>query len=173
MWASKTSVVKGVRVEYFGFLKIYFRKKEEQRNICLLFHLRVCSLVDSLYVPWPGIEPSTLAHPDDAPASWAPGQKLAFLSPSLCPHLLFICCLRKGDVALLSCTAIVNTSNENLTDKNPVSESIFMLAGPDLKEELQKLKGKWDFSGVYCLGNICFDTKRSIFCTLCEKIMEM
>lgn len=51
--------------------------------------------------------------------------------------------LRKGDVALLNCTAIVNTSNETLTDKNPVSESIFMHAGPDLKDELQKLKGKW------------------------------
>ncbi|XP_027481802.1 ganglioside-induced differentiation-associated protein 2 isoform X3 [Zalophus californianus] len=49
--------------------------------------------------------------------------------------------LWKGDVALLNCTAIVNTSNENLTDKNPVSESIFMLAGPDLKEDLHKLKG--------------------------------
>uniref|UniRef100_A0A4X1SSC7 Macro domain-containing protein n=1 Tax=Sus scrofa TaxID=9823 RepID=A0A4X1SSC7_PIG len=48
--------------------------------------------------------------------------------------------LWKGDVALLNCTAIVNTSNESLTDKNPVSESIFMLAGPDLKEDLQKLK---------------------------------
>ncbi|XP_011364755.1 ganglioside-induced differentiation-associated protein 2 isoform X1 [Pteropus vampyrus] len=49
--------------------------------------------------------------------------------------------LWKGDVALLNCTAIVNTSNESLTDKNPVSESVFMLAGPDLKEDLQKLKG--------------------------------
>ncbi|PKU32458.1 ganglioside-induced differentiation-associated protein 2 [Limosa lapponica baueri] len=49
--------------------------------------------------------------------------------------------VRKGDVALLNCTAIVNTSNESLTDKNPVSESIFMHAGPDLKDELQKLKG--------------------------------
>nr|XP_020761918.1 ganglioside-induced differentiation-associated protein 2 [Odocoileus virginianus texanus] len=49
--------------------------------------------------------------------------------------------LWKGDVALLNCTAIVNTSNESLTDKNPVSESIFMLAGPDLKEDLQKLRG--------------------------------
>ncbi|KAL1774006.1 ganglioside-induced differentiation-associated protein 2 [Sigmodon hispidus] len=49
--------------------------------------------------------------------------------------------LWKGDVALLNCTAIVNTSNESLTDKNPVSESIFMLAEPDLKEDLQKLKG--------------------------------
>lgn len=52
------------------------------------------------------------------------------------------CFFRKGDVALLNCTAIVNTSNETLTDKNPVSESIFMHAGPDLKDELQKLKGK-------------------------------
>ncbi|XP_075564807.1 ganglioside-induced differentiation-associated protein 2 isoform X3 [Pelecanus crispus] len=49
--------------------------------------------------------------------------------------------LWKGDVALLNCTAIVNTSNESLTDKNPVSESIFMHAGPDLRDELQKLKG--------------------------------
>lgn len=53
---------------------------------------------------------------------------------------------------MLNCTAIVNTSNENLTDKNPVSESIFMLAGPDLKEELQKLKGEWLFLRMYCLG---------------------
>ncbi|XP_070794498.1 ganglioside-induced differentiation-associated protein 2 isoform X2 [Pituophis catenifer annectens] len=49
--------------------------------------------------------------------------------------------LWRGDVALLNCTAIVNTSNESLTDKNPVSESISMHAGPDLKVELQKLKG--------------------------------
>ncbi|KAJ7317749.1 hypothetical protein JRQ81_003911 [Phrynocephalus forsythii] len=49
--------------------------------------------------------------------------------------------LWKGNVALLNCTAIVNTSNESLTDKNPVSESISMHAGPDLTVELQKLKG--------------------------------
>ncbi|KAM9173541.1 ganglioside-induced differentiation-associated protein 2 isoform 1-T2 [Pangshura tecta] len=49
--------------------------------------------------------------------------------------------LWKGNVALLNCTAIVNTSNESLTDKNPISESIFMHAGPDLRDELQKLKG--------------------------------
>ncbi|XP_025946521.1 ganglioside-induced differentiation-associated protein 2-like [Apteryx rowi] len=56
--------------------------------------------------------------------------------------------LWKGDVALLNCTAIVNTSNESLTDKNPVSESVFMHAGPDLRDELQKLKGK-------CLETSC------------------
>ncbi|XP_069491861.1 ganglioside-induced differentiation-associated protein 2 [Ambystoma mexicanum] len=49
--------------------------------------------------------------------------------------------LWKGDVALLGCTAIVNTSNEALTDKNPVSDSIFNYAGPELLEELLKLKG--------------------------------
>uniref|UniRef100_A0A8C2QGH5 Ganglioside-induced differentiation-associated-protein 2 n=1 Tax=Cricetulus griseus TaxID=10029 RepID=A0A8C2QGH5_CRIGR len=61
--------------------------------------------------------------------------------------------LWKGDVALLNCTAIVNTSNESLTDKNPVSESIFMLAGPDLKEDLQKLKGDWALLGMLLLGD--------------------
>ncbi|XP_038244030.1 ganglioside-induced differentiation-associated protein 2 isoform X5 [Dermochelys coriacea] len=49
--------------------------------------------------------------------------------------------LWKGNVALLNCTAIVNTSNESLTDKNAVSESIFMHAGPNLRDELLKLKG--------------------------------
>ncbi|XP_008326733.1 ganglioside-induced differentiation-associated protein 2 [Cynoglossus semilaevis] len=46
-----------------------------------------------------------------------------------------------GDIALLNCTAIVNTSNESLNDKNPVSESIHQLAGPELRDELLKLKG--------------------------------
>ncbi|XP_069616550.1 ganglioside-induced differentiation-associated protein 2 [Ranitomeya imitator] len=46
-----------------------------------------------------------------------------------------------GDVALLNCTAVVNTSNETLTDKNPVSDSIYRYAGPELQEEMQKLKG--------------------------------
>ncbi|KAE8621101.1 hypothetical protein XENTR_v10004683 [Xenopus tropicalis] len=49
--------------------------------------------------------------------------------------------LWRGDVALLSCTALVNTSNETLTDKNPVSDSIFRYSGPELSEEMQKLKG--------------------------------
>ncbi|KAM4046598.1 ganglioside-induced differentiation-associated protein 2 [Anomaloglossus baeobatrachus] len=46
-----------------------------------------------------------------------------------------------GDVALLNCTAVVNTSNETLTDKNPVSDSIYRYAGAELQEEMQKLKG--------------------------------
>lgn len=47
-----------------------------------------------------------------------------------------------GDLALLNCTAIINTSNEMLTDKNPVSNSIHRYAGPELKDELIKLKGR-------------------------------
>lgn len=47
-----------------------------------------------------------------------------------------------GDVALLNCTAIVNTSNETLTDKNPVSDSVHRYAGPELRDELLKLKGR-------------------------------
>ncbi|XP_067113052.1 ganglioside-induced differentiation-associated protein 2 [Osmerus mordax] len=46
-----------------------------------------------------------------------------------------------GNVALLNCTAIVNTSNETLTDKNPVSDIIHQHAGPELRDELLKLKG--------------------------------
>uniref|UniRef100_A0A4W6G0B3 Ganglioside induced differentiation associated protein 2 n=1 Tax=Lates calcarifer TaxID=8187 RepID=A0A4W6G0B3_LATCA len=46
-----------------------------------------------------------------------------------------------GDLALLNCTAIVNTSNESLNDKNLVSDSIHQLAGPELRDELLKLKG--------------------------------
>ncbi|XP_034418030.1 ganglioside-induced differentiation-associated protein 2 isoform X1 [Cyclopterus lumpus] len=46
-----------------------------------------------------------------------------------------------GDVALLNCTAIVNTSNESLSDKNPVSDGVHRLAGPELRDELFKLKG--------------------------------
>ncbi|KAM8977771.1 ganglioside-induced differentiation-associated protein 2 [Pelodytes ibericus] len=49
--------------------------------------------------------------------------------------------LWRGDVALLNCTAVVNTSNETLTDKNPVSDSILRYAGPELLEDMQKLKG--------------------------------
>ncbi|KAJ3592339.1 hypothetical protein NHX12_007466 [Muraenolepis orangiensis] len=43
--------------------------------------------------------------------------------------------------ALLNCTAVVNTSNESLSDKNPVSESILHHAGPELRDELLKVKG--------------------------------
>lgn len=46
-----------------------------------------------------------------------------------------------GDVALLNCTSIVNTSNELLNDKNPVSDSIHQYAGPELREELLRFKG--------------------------------
>lgn len=47
----------------------------------------------------------------------------------------------RGDIALLNCTAIVNTSNESLSDKNPVSDSVHQQAGPELRDELLKLKG--------------------------------
>lgn len=47
-----------------------------------------------------------------------------------------------GDIALLNCTAVVNTSNESLNEKNPTSDSIHQLAGPELRDELLKLKGR-------------------------------
>lgn len=66
----------------------------------------------------------------------------SFPSPFPCrPDINRKIILFTGDVALLNCTAIVNTSNESLTDKNPVSDSIHQLAGPELRDELLKLKG--------------------------------
>uniref|UniRef100_A0A8C6TBV3 Ganglioside induced differentiation associated protein 2 n=1 Tax=Neogobius melanostomus TaxID=47308 RepID=A0A8C6TBV3_9GOBI len=68
--------------------------------------------------------------------------QLAFPSPfPFMPEINCKIILHVGDVALLNCTAIVNTSNESLNDKNPVSDSIHRLAGPELREELFKLKG--------------------------------
>lgn len=43
-------------------------------------------------------------------------------------------------MAFLNCAVVVDTSNEKLTDRNIVSERIFMLARPDLEEDLYKLK---------------------------------
>uniref|UniRef100_A0A672HK79 Macro domain-containing protein n=1 Tax=Salarias fasciatus TaxID=181472 RepID=A0A672HK79_SALFA len=48
--------------------------------------------------------------------------------------------LYSGSVALLNCTAIVNPSNETLSDKNPVSDGIHQLAGPELRDELLKVR---------------------------------
>ena len=42
---------------------------------------------------------------------------------------------RVGDVASLSVEVVVNPTNENLTDKNPVSSRLMEVAGPELKEE--------------------------------------
>ncbi|CAH1233441.1 GDAP2 [Branchiostoma lanceolatum] len=43
--------------------------------------------------------------------------------------------LWEGDITALNCTAIVNTTNETLTDRNLISERIFQAAGPDLRAE--------------------------------------
>ncbi|KAK3543406.1 hypothetical protein QTP70_020432 [Hemibagrus guttatus] len=66
--------------------------------------------------------------------------------------------LFKGNVALLNCTAIVNTSNETLTDKNLISDSIHRHAGPELRDELFKLKEyfvHYETDMVYILTGLC------------------
>lgn len=53
----------------------------------------------------------------------------------------FIC--RTGDISCLSVDAIVNSTNESLTERNPVSDRICARAGPALKEEIwQEVKGE-------------------------------
>ncbi|XP_075994683.1 ganglioside-induced differentiation-associated protein 2 [Genypterus blacodes] len=70
------------------------------------------------------------------------GSLQAFPSPfPLRPDINRKVFLFTGDVALLNCTAIVNTTNESLNDKNPVSDRVHQLAGPELRDELLKLKG--------------------------------
>ena len=48
---------------------------------------------------------------------------------------------RIGDITKLSLEAIVNPTNESLTDKNPISLRILEVAGPELKEDLKTQVG--------------------------------
>ena len=62
---------------------------------------------------------------------------------TLLPHTLLH---RNGDMTLLRVEAVVNPSNETLTDKNPISLRLFEAAGPELREEcktqiISKLRG--------------------------------
>lgn len=49
--------------------------------------------------------------------------------------------LWEGDISLLNADAIVNTTNETLSDSNSVSNRIVSRAGPGLLEELKTIKG--------------------------------
>lgn len=51
------------------------------------------------------------------------------------PYNYFVC--RSGDISTLQVDAIVNSTNESMTDSNSVSDSIFLRAGPGLKEEIR------------------------------------
>ena len=50
---------------------------------------------------------------------------------------------------MLQVEAVVNPTNESLSDKNPISMRLFEVAGPDLREECKTqvgsecLKGGW------------------------------
>ena len=47
----------------------------------------------------------------------------------------FLCCrYRSGDIAMLQVDAVVNPTNESLTDKNPISIRLLEVAGPELKD---------------------------------------
>ncbi|KAG8235309.1 hypothetical protein J437_LFUL015712 [Ladona fulva] len=46
--------------------------------------------------------------------------------------------LWSGDITTLKVDAIVNSTNESLNERNPVSDSIMMKAGPGLQEEIRK-----------------------------------
>lgn len=50
-----------------------------------------------------------------------------------------------GDISTIQVDAIVNSTNESLSDNNPVSNRIFARAGSQLKEEIHfDIKGMYD-----------------------------
>lgn len=49
--------------------------------------------------------------------------------------------LWSGDLSLLGVEAVVNPTNESITDKNPVSARLFEVAGPELREECRTQVG--------------------------------
>ena len=53
-------------------------------------------------------------------------------------QVILTCYTRDGDITNLKVTAIVNPTNESLMDKNAVSEKIFEVAGPELREECRQ-----------------------------------
>ena len=59
---------------------------------------------------------------------------------------------RSGDIASLQIEAVVNPTNESLTDKNPISTRLYELAGPELRDECKAQIGSelgfflWEFT---------------------------
>jgi O-acetyl-ADP-ribose deacetylase (regulator of RNase III) len=50
--------------------------------------------------------------------------------------------VRVGDISLLNADAIVNSTNESMLERNPVSDRIYCQAGQGLLEEIkQEIKG--------------------------------
>ena len=55
--------------------------------------------------------------------------------------------LWNGDITLLSVGAILNPTSESFSDRNPISEAIYKMAGPELKHCLKtEIKSKQMFS---------------------------
>lgn len=57
--------------------------------------------------------------------------------------------VRVGDISLLNADAIVNSTNESMLERNPVSDRIYCQAGQGLLEEIkQEVKGKIKYSNI-------------------------
>jgi O-acetyl-ADP-ribose deacetylase (regulator of RNase III) len=51
---------------------------------------------------------------------------------------------REGDITQLRADAIVHSTNETLSDRNPLSDRLFSKAGPGLRHEIQsEIKGNF------------------------------
>jgi hypothetical protein len=66
--------------------------------------------------------------------------------------ICFLFFFRAGDISLLSVDAIVNSSNESMSERNPISDRICARAGPALREEIrQDVKGVLGVWLITCL----------------------
>ena len=85
----------------------------------------------------------------------------------MCPNLfyflflmgpyLFSTCIyfREGDITQLRVDAIVHSTNETLSDRNPLSDRLFSKAGPGLRHEIQsEIKGNVIIKKYFCLNLI-------------------
>ena len=67
---------------------------------------------------------------------------LSVLAEEFIARITFDCIIhRTGDIAMLQVEAVVNPTNENLTDKNPISLRLYEVAGPELREECKSQVG--------------------------------
>lgn len=91
--------------------------------------------------------------PPSPPPFPFPQRALSILYPQYCmwnarcacaqclTSMFILAAYRTGDVTTLTIESIVNPTNETLTDKNPISNRVFEVAGPELKDECQNQIG--------------------------------
>ena len=69
---------------------------------------------------------------------------------------------RTGDIAMLQVEAVVNPTNESLSDKNPISLRLYEVAGPELREECKTQVGSELIGCIPSPANLSVNTFHGI-----------